>query len=64
LVLDGADDEQAFKAFLQKHQIPTQVWYSAYKNSTALNIANNARLRAGLRDGADVGETEQWARQL
>ncbi len=64
LVLDGANDEQAFKAFLQKHQIPTQVWYSAYKNSTALNIANNARVRAGLRDGADVGEAEQWARQL
>jgi hypothetical protein len=48
LVLDGATDEQNFKAFLQKHQIPSQAWYSGYKGSTALNLANNAAIRAGL----------------
>jgi hypothetical protein len=64
LVMDGANDEQAFKAFLQKHQIPTQVWYSAHKNSTAENLANNARIRAGLSGPGDPDAVERWAQQL
>ena len=35
LVLDGAHDEQQFKAFLHKHQVRTQAWYSAHKRYTA-----------------------------
>ena len=48
LVTDGAKDEQAFKNYLRAHQIPTQIWYSAYGDLTAVNIANNAAIRAGL----------------
>jgi hypothetical protein len=60
----GAHDEQAFKAFLQKHQIPTQAWYTAYKQYTALNLTNNAKLRDGL--FADMGASERagWLRRL
>ena len=61
LVLDGASDEQTFKAFLQKHQIPTQAWYSGYKNYTALNLTNNAAIRAGLAGDADATE---WLARL
>ncbi len=64
LFLHGAHDEQAFKAFLQKHQIPTQAWYTAYKRYTALNLTNNAELRAGL--FADMSEPERarWLTRL
>jgi hypothetical protein len=64
LFLHGAHDEQGFKAFLQKHQIPTQAWYTAYKQSTALNLTNNAGLRAGL--FADLSERGRadWLRKL
>jgi hypothetical protein len=48
LVLGGANDEEAFKAFLRSHQLPTQVWYSAYPRLTAANVENNAVIRAGL----------------
>ena len=48
LVLDGARDELAFKDLLRSHQHPTEVWFSAYPRLTALNIENNARIRAGL----------------
>ncbi|HEY8693452.1 MAG TPA: hypothetical protein VIR57_12005 [Chloroflexota bacterium] len=60
LVLDGARDELAFKNFLRLRQIPTQVWYSAYGNLTAMNIQNNAKLRAGLSGHMSPTDVEQW----
>ena len=62
LVLDGANDERAFKAFLRNRQIPTHVWYSAYDDLSTLNIENNAAIRAGLA-GAEAptrGQAEAW----
>ena len=64
LILDGAKDEQAFKDYIRVHQIPTQVWYSAYDCLTALNIANNAKIRAGLFNTMNEAEAEQWLRLL
>ncbi len=60
LVRDGAKDELAFKRYLRCHQLPTQVWYSAYDDMTTHNIETNARIRAGL--FADLGPagTEAW----
>ena len=48
LVLDGATDEQAFKAFLQKHQIPHAGVVPPNKNLSALNLGNNEAIRGGL----------------
>ena len=45
-------------------QIPTQVWYAAYDYLTALNIANNARIRGGLYSTMNETETEEWLRLL
>lgn len=60
LVLGGARDELAFKDYLRVHQVPTRVWYSAYGDLTALNIAANERLRAGLRGG----DARAWVQSL
>jgi hypothetical protein len=64
LVLEGANDEQAFKAFLQKHQIPTQAWYAAYGWLTARNIDNNAKLRAGLYGEKEERDAAMWLQRL
>lgn len=48
LVKGGAKNEMAFKNFLRSHELPTQVYYSAYPDLTAVNIANNAAIRRGL----------------
>jgi hypothetical protein len=64
LFLNGAHDEQAFKAFLQTHQIPTQAWYSAYKHYTALNLTNNSRVRDGLPAHLDEYESAAWLQRL
>ncbi len=64
LIFNGAKDEQAFKDYIRVHQIPSQVWYSAYDHLTALNIANNAKIRAGLYRNLSETEAEEWLRLL
>jgi hypothetical protein len=44
----GAHDEELFKNNLRNHQVPNPVWYSAYHDLTALNVASNAAIRKGL----------------
>ena len=64
LIWGGLQDEQAFKNYLRRHQIPTQVWYSAYPDLTAVNIDNNAKIRAGLVGSMNSEEAEQWLRLI
>jgi hypothetical protein len=52
--------EQEFKYSLRRHQVPVPAWYSAYPTLTALNIENNARIRAGLRGQMPPDQVEHW----
>ena len=60
LVKGGAEREQEFKDYLRRHQIPTPVWYSAYPQLSAENVARNARLRRGLRGKMNEKEARRW----
>jgi hypothetical protein len=64
LIFGGARNEEAFKGFLRAHQLPTQVWFTAYDQVTALNIANNARIRAGLSGEMSELRAQEWLRLL
>lgn len=64
LFFGGAKQEQPFKDYLRRHQVPTQVWYSAYPDLTALNIENNARIRAGLHGEMSDEEAQAWLRLI
>jgi hypothetical protein len=64
LVFGGARDELAFKDYLRVHQVPTHVWHSAYGNLTALNIAQNERIRAGLHGEPNADEQRDWVASL
>jgi hypothetical protein len=64
LFFEGARREQEFKDYLRRHQIPTQVFYSAYDQLSALNIENNALIRSGLPGTLALAETEAWLRRL
>ena len=47
---DGARDLPAFKRFLRTHQVPAEIFFSAYPEETVLNIVNDralARASAG-----------------
>jgi hypothetical protein len=48
LLKDGAEREQKFKYFLRRHQHYTDVWYKAYPEINAVDLARNARVRRGL----------------
>ncbi|OLE23945.1 MAG: hypothetical protein AUG49_14600 [Catenulispora sp. 13_1_20CM_3_70_7] len=60
LVFGGASDELAFKRFLRRHQLPTQVWYSAYGQLSARNVDNNTRLRRGLSQSLTGSAAADW----
>lgn len=60
LVHEGAEDEEKFKDYIGNHQIPTQVWYAAYGHLSAVNIANNARIRAGLNGELSETDAQHW----
>lgn len=64
LFFGGARQEQPFKDYLRGRQLPSQVWYSAYPDLTALNIENNARIRAGLRGEMSSKKAGAWLRRI
>lgn len=64
LVQDGARNEVGFKSFLRGNQIPTPVWYSAYGDLTAVNVDDNAQIRAGLYGQMTPAQAAEWLRRL
>lgn len=56
----GASYEQQFKNTLRIQQVPVPVWYTAYPALSAVNIENNARIRAGLRGKMNPADAGQW----
>ena len=61
MVRDGAHNERWFKNFIRGHQVPTQVWFSAYPDLAAVTIDQNARLRKGLSGELDGEELHGMA---
>jgi len=61
LVLNGSKDEQQFKYFLRRHQMPTQVWYNAHPGLSAFDLKRNALIREGI-ERSDLSEEKlrQW----
>jgi hypothetical protein len=65
LLADGAKDEQNFKYFLRRHQLPTDVWYNAHPSMTAAELERNSRIREGLQAASLSGEAaREWAQLL
>jgi hypothetical protein len=61
LLLGGAKEEMAFKHFLRRHQVPTQVWYKAYPGLTAADLARNTQIRDGLESRTMTeAEARRW----
>ncbi len=60
LVYGGARDELLFKTLVRKSQVPSLVWYSAYPDLSAENIASNAAIREGLFAEMDKDSEMAW----
>lgn len=65
LVFNGSKDEQKFKYFLRRHQLPTEVWYNAYPGLTALDRRRNMLIRQGLEQSSMTdSEIQEWLQLL
>jgi hypothetical protein len=65
LLFKGARDEERFKAWTRAHQIPTQLWYSAYPDLTVQNILASRKICAELRRGLKKDrEIDRWLRRF
>jgi len=61
LVFHGAKDEQRFKDFIRRHELPTEVWYNGHPGLTNFDLRRNALIRQGLeRQSMTDGEIKQW----
>ncbi len=61
---DGARDLPAFKSFLRNHQVPAEVFFSAYPRETVLNIVNDSRsTRSRVRRGMSEPTASSWRRR-
>jgi hypothetical protein len=64
LILDGSRDGPRFKSFARGKQTVTNVWYSAYPDSTVQNIDNNSAIREDLFTTLDEAATRSWLRRF
>jgi hypothetical protein len=65
LILDGAKDEQKFKRFIRRHELPTEVWYNAHPGITAFEMERNSRIREGLGKAFMTdSEIREWLRLI
>ncbi len=64
LLKEGARADEMFKSWTRAHQIPTQVWYSAYPNNTVVNIRDAVQILENLGQSPDPQTLPSWLRRL
>jgi hypothetical protein len=65
LIFGGAKDEQKFKNFIRRHQLPTEVWYNSHPGLTAFDLERNTKIRAGIeRPAMNDEELRAWLKLL
>ncbi len=60
LVLEGAEDGDAFKRWVRRQQIPTQFWYCRFPDLTTTQIRNNALIHDGLMRATTSSAAWAW----
>ena len=64
LFFEGSRDGSRFKTYTRDKQTYTNVWYSAYKQSTVETIDNNSSIREDLFTSLDDAATRDWLRRF
>src|SRR5690349_12541048 len=61
LFFQGAKDEQRFKYFIRRHELPTEVWYNGHSGLTNFDLRRNALIRSGIEQQSMTNaEAVQW----
>ena len=65
LFFQGAKDEQKFKYFIRRHELPTEVWYDGHSGLTNFDLKRNSLIRSGLEKPVmSTAEAVQWLQLL
>ena len=65
LAFQGAKDEQRFKYYIRRHELPTEVWYDGHSGLTNFDLKRNALIRSGLEQPSMTNaEAMQWLQLL
>jgi len=65
LAFQGAKDEQKFKYFIRRHELPTEVWYDGHSGLTNFDLQRNSLIRSGLDQSSMTNaEAVQWLQLL
>jgi hypothetical protein len=65
LILNGAKDEQKFKRYIRRHELPTEVWYNAHPGLTAFEMERNSRIREGVeKNFMNDNEIREWLKLI
>lgn len=65
LVLDGAKNEQKFKYYIRRHELPTEVWYNGHPGLTAFELDRNHRIRQGIeKSGMNEEDLRAWLKLI
>ena len=65
LFFQGAKDEQKFKYFIRRHELPTEVWYDGHTGLTNFDLKRNSLIRDGLDQRSMTNaEAVQWLQLL
>jgi len=65
LAFQGAKDEQKFKYYIRRHELPTEVWYDGHSGLTNFDLKRNALIRSGLEPASMTNaEAMQWLQLL
>jgi hypothetical protein len=61
LLKGGARNEMKYKHTLRRNQLPSESWYKAYPDLTAIDLARNSRIRQLLEsDNPSDQELQEW----
>jgi hypothetical protein len=65
LFFQGAKDEQRFKYYIRRHELPTEVWYDGHSGLTNFDLKRNSLIRSGLEQRSMTNaEAVQWLQLL
>jgi len=57
----GAKNEQQFKYYIRRHQLPTEVWYNGHRGLTNFDLFRNSQIRNGIdQQSMTNAEAAQW----
>ena len=65
LFFKGAKNEQQFKYYIRRHQLPTEVWYNGHSGLTNFDLYRNSQIRSGLdQPSMTNAQAGQWLELL